>query len=450
MRRILPFLIVAVGLLALAVAVLPINRPLTDPPQPMDTRLGLDLRGGLRGEYQVIATDDQQVTPEILETTRSIIEQRVNATGLSEPIVQTQGANRISVEIPGVENVDQVRDLIGSTGRLDFVPVPAEFSPSVVDGAPLPAGMDAAPLFSGDEIAVAQPGYGQTGQPEVQFTLKETGTRLFAEFTTQAAPTRQRFAIVLDGSVVSAPGVRTAIPNGQAVIEGNFTVAEMNNLVTVLKYGALPLEINEVGFSQVSATLGQSFLEQSLVAGAIGLGLVCLFMLLHYRLPGAVAIIALIYYGIVMLAVFRFIPVTLTLAGVAAAVLSIGMAVDANVLIFERTKEELRAGKTVSSAVEAGFNRAWTSIFDANVSSLITGAILYYFGSPIIKGFALVLILGVIVSMFTALTLSRQILRWVVRQSWARRAAFFGVREDEFTIAAPPMRGRSREAGARV
>jgi len=202
MRRILPFLIVAVGLLALAVAVLPINRPLTDPPQPMDTRLGLDLRGGLRGEYQVIATDDQQVTPEILETTRSIIEQRVNATGLSEPIVQTQGANRISVEIPGVENVDQVRDLIGSTGRLDFVPVPAEFSPSVVDGAPLPAGMDASPLFSGDEIAVAQPGYGQTGQPEVQFTLKETGARLFDEYTTQAFPTRERFAIVPAGTVV--------------------------------------------------------------------------------------------------------------------------------------------------------------------------------------------------------------------------------------------------------
>jgi len=448
MRRILPFLIVAVGLLALAVAVLPIDRPFSDPPRPMETRLGLDLRGGLRGEYQVIATDAQEVTPEILETTRSIIEKRVNATGLSEPIVQTQGANRISVEIPGVENVDDVRDLIGSTGRLDFVPVPAQFDQTVIDGIPLPAGMDVTPLFSGDEISVAQPSYGETGQPEVQFTLKDTGARLFEEYT--RANIGRRFAIVLDEIVVSAPVVQSAIPGGQAVISGNFTVAEMNNLVTVLKYGALPLEINEVGFSQVSATLGQSFLEQSLVAGAIGLGLVCLFMLLHYRLPGAVAIVALIYYGIVMLALFRFIPVTLTLAGVAAAVLSIGMAVDANVLIFERTKEELRAGKTVSSAVEAGFNRAWTSIFDANVSSLITGAILYYFGSPIIKGFALVLILGVIVSMFTALTLSRAILRWVVRQSWARRAAFFGVRDDEFTIAAPPVRGRSREAGARV
>jgi len=449
MRRILPFLIVAVGLLALAVAVLPINRPFIDPPQPMDTRLGLDLRGGLRGEYQVIATDDQQVTLEILEKTRSIIEQRVNATGLSEPIVQTQGANRISVEIPGVENVDEVRDLIGATGRLDFVPVPTEFTQnqSVVEGAPLPAGMDATPLFSGDEIAVAQPAYGEKG-PEVQFTLKDTGARLFEEYT--RANVGQQFAIVLDEIVVSAPRVNEVISGGRARINGDFTVGEMNNLVTVLKYGALPLEINEVGFSQISATLGQSFLEQSLVAGAIGLGLVCLFMLLHYRLPGAVAILALIYYGIVMLALFRFIPVTLTLAGVAAAVLSIGMAVDANVLIFERTKEELRAGKTVSSAVEAGFNRAWTSIFDANVSSLITGAILYYFGSPIIKGFALVLILGVIVSMFTALTLSRAILRWVVRQSWARRAAFFGVRDDEFTIAAPPMRGRSREAGARV
>ena len=448
MRRILPFLIVAVGLLALAFAVLPIDRPFSDPPRAMDTRLGLDLRGGLRGEYQVIATDDQPVTAEILATTRSIIEQRVNSTGLSEPIVQTQGTNRISVEIPGVENVDQVRDLIGSTGRLDFVPVPADFSQSVTDGAPLPAGMDATPLFSGDEISVAQPAFSELGAPEVQFTLQENGARLFEDYT--RANVGQRFAIVLDEVVVSAPVVETAIPGGQARISGNFTVEEMNNLVTVLKYGALPLEINEVGFSQVSATLGQSFLEQSLVAGAIGLALVCLFMLLHYRLPGAVAIVALIYYGIVMLALFRFIPVTLTLAGVAAAVLSIGMAVDANVLIFERTKEELRAGKTVSSAVEAGFNRAWTSIFDANVSSLITGAILYYFGSPIIKGFALVLILGVIVSMFTALTLSREILRWVVRQPWSRRAVFFGVREDEFTIAAPPLRGRSREAGARV
>ncbi|MBA3626624.1 MAG: protein translocase subunit SecD [Chloroflexi bacterium] len=450
MRRILPFLIVAVGLLALAVAVLPINRPLTDPPQPMDTRLGLDLRGGLRGEYQVIATDDQQVTPEILETTRSIIEQRVNATGLSEPIVQTQGSNRISVEIPGVENVDEVRDLIGSTGRLDFVPVPTAFrdNNSVVEGAPLPAGMDATPLFSGPEIAAAQPGFSELGAPQVEFTLKETGARLFGEYT--RANVGQRFAIVLDEIVVSAPVINEPIPNGQGSISGSFTVSEMNNLVTVLKYGALPLEINEVGFSQVSATLGQSFLEQSLVAGAIGLGLVCLFMLLHYRLPGAVAIVALTYYGIVMLALFRFIPVTLTLAGVAAAVLSIGMAVDANVLIFERTKEELRAGKTVSAAVEAGFNRAWTSIFDANISSLITGAILYYFGSPIIKGFALVLILGVIVSMFTALTLSREILRWVVRQRWSKRAALFGVREDEFTIAAAPVRGRSREAGVRV
>ncbi|MDQ3448906.1 MAG: hypothetical protein M3432_06995 [Chloroflexota bacterium] len=256
MRRILPFLIVAVGLLALAFAALPINRPFSDPPRPMDTRLGLDLRGGLRGEYQVIATDDQQVTPEILETTRSIIEQRVNATGLSEPIVQTQGTNRISVEIPGVENVDQVRDLIGSTGRLDFVPVPTAFrdNNSVVDGAPLPAGMDATPLFSGPEIAAAQPGFSQLGEPQVEFTLKETGARLFGEYT--RANVGQRFAIVLDEIVVSAPFINEPIPNGQGSISGSFTVGEMNNLVTVLKYGALPLEINEVGFSQVSATLG--------------------------------------------------------------------------------------------------------------------------------------------------------------------------------------------------
>ncbi|MBA2570900.1 MAG: protein translocase subunit SecD, partial [Chloroflexi bacterium] len=406
------------------------------------------LQGGLRGEYQVVATDQQAVTAEIMATTRTIIEQRVNATGVSEPIVQTQGSDRISVEIPGVENVEEVRDLIGSTGRLDFVIVPVEFDQQVLDGAPLPGGMDPSPLFSGDQISVAQPTFDRFGQPAVSFELKPEGTTLFADFTAQNVG--RRFAIVLDGIVVSAPVVQDSIPNGRSIISGNFTVGEMNNLVTVLKFGALPLEIREVGFSRISATLGQSFLEQSLLAGAIGIGLVFLFMLLHYRLPGIVACIALLFYALIVYAVFRLIPVTLTLAGVAAFVLSVGMAVDANILIFERTKEELRAGKTVGSAIEAGFNRAWNSIIDSNVSSLITAAILYYFGSSTIRGFALVLIIGVLTSMFTAITLSREMLRWIVRQPWARHANLYGLRDDEFTIATPQARGRSREAGARV
>jgi len=220
-------------------------------------------------------------------------------------------------------------------------------------------------------------------------------------------------------------------------------------VVAVLRYGALPLDVREVQIAQISPSLGLDFLRQSVFAGIVGIGLVFLFMLLHYRLPGVIACVALIYYGIVVLAIFRLVPVTLTLAGVAAFVLSVGMAVDANILIFERTKEELRAGKTLYAAVEAGFNRAWNSIFDSNVSSVITAAILFYFGSSVIRGFALVLIIGVLISMFTAITLSREMLRWVIRQRWARRASFFGVNDDEFTIAVVPS-ARSREARARV
>jgi protein-export membrane protein SecD len=173
-------------------------------------------------------------------------------------------------------------------------------------------------------------------------------------------------------------------------------------------------------------------------------------MLLHYRLPGVIACVALIYYALVVFALFRLIPVTLTLAGVAAFVLSVGMAVDANILIFERTKEELRAGKTLVSAIEAGFNRAWNSIFDSNMSSIITASILFYFGSATIRGFALVLIIGVLLSMFTAVTLSRQMLRLVVHQPWARKAAYYGVNEDEFTVATPTSRREARQASARV
>src|SRR5918999_1488893 len=432
MRRILPFVIVALGLAALAVDFVPgIERPFGGG-EFIETRLGLDLQGGLRGEYQARPTSGQAVTPDILETVRTIIERRVNATGVAEPLVQTQTPDRITVEIPGVTNEQQVRELIGSTGRLDFVPIPQERDTEVIQGQPIPSGMPV--LFSGDQISVAAPGVDQTGQRAVSFELEPDGARLFDE--NAAAHQGERFAIVLDGIVQSAPTINERAYGGRGQITGGFTVAEMNNLVTILKFGALPLAIDEVGFNRISATLGQTFLEQSVVAGVIGIGLVFLFMLLHYRLPGAVACIALLYYALVVYAIFRLIPVTLTLAGVAAFVLSVGMAVDANILIFERTKEELRAGKTLVAAIEAGFNRAWNSIFDSNMSSIITAGILFYFGSATIRGFALVLVIGVLASMFPAITLSRMMLRWVVRQPWARHAYLYGVADEEFTVAA--------------
>jgi preprotein translocase subunit SecD len=444
MRALLPIFIVLVGLAALAINILGnVPRPFGE--GVIDTRLGLDLQGGLRGEYRAIGTADSPVTGEALVDIRTIIENRINQYGVAEPIVQTQGRDRIIVELPGVQNEGQVRQLIGRTGRLEFMGVPSGVT-GVQQGVAAPPGLTL--IFGGEEVKEARPGFDQTSRPAVDIELEAVGARLFDEYAAQHVG--QQIAIVLDGIVQSAPTINETRFGGNVQIRGQFTPAEVSSLVTVLRYGALPLELEEVSISRISPTLGLNFLQQSVLAGAIGIALVFIFMLLHYRLPGLIACIALIYYALVVFAIFRLIPVTLTLAGVAAFVLSVGMAVDANILIFERTKEELRAGKTLFSAIEAGFNRAWNSIFDSNVSSIITAGILFYFGSPVIRGFALVLIIGVLVSMFTAITLSRELLRFVVRQRWARHASLFGVNEEEFTVAAPRTRGRPSEADAGV
>ncbi|HEU4672512.1 MAG TPA: protein translocase subunit SecD, partial [Candidatus Limnocylindrales bacterium] len=262
-----------------------------------------------------------------------------------------------------------------------------------------------------------------------------------------------QFAIVLDNNIISAPVIQSPITGGQGQITGGtlgFTSQDANNLITVLRYGSLPFPITLLSSEQISATLGDAFLRQSLIAAFIGIGLVLAFMILHYRLPGLIASGALLYYAVVVLAIFRLIPVTLTLAGIAGFVLSVGMAVDANILIFERTKEELRLGKSLPLAVEAGFNRAWNSILDSNVSSLITAFILYWFGSSVIRGFALVLIIGVLVSMFTAITVTRTVLRFFVRRESVRKAWLFGVSDAEF-VARPSLRpGLRGQARGRV
>ena len=260
-------------------------------------------------------------------------------------------------------------------------------------------------------------------------------------------------AIVLDGNVVPAPVIQSAITGGSGIItggSGGFSVTEMNNLITVLQYGSLPFPLQEVGFQDIGATLAGFSLDRILVAGLIAILLVFLFMLVYYRLPGLVACVALIYYAIVVLAMFRLIPVTLTLAGIAGFVLSVGMAVDANVLIFERMKEELRYGKSLPAAMEAGFNRAWNSILDSNVSSLITATILYLFGSSTIKGFALVLIIGVLLSMFTAITVTRTMLRFIVPKEWARQPGLYGLTEEEFAGARGGRPGLRAEARTRA
>jgi preprotein translocase subunit SecD len=454
MRKTGPILIAVIGILALLVDFYPgLRLPSLggEGMRRVETKLGLDLEGGLRVEYQALPAEGKNPDPAALGVIRDIVERRVNGIGVSEPVVTTQGTDRIVVEMPGTTDRQAVEALVGQTGRLDFVPIPENEQPptegQILDLTSHPV------LFSGIEVKSATIGtHPTTGGRTVNFVLKEVGTRLFAEHT--AAHIGDYFAITLDSRVISAPSIRDAIPNGQVVIEaggaGGFSLREATDLVTVLQYGALPFPIAQVSAEQISATLGTEFLHQSLLAGLIGILLVLLFMLVHYRLPGAIAGFALIYYTLVVLAIFRLVPVTLTLAGIAGFVLSVGMAVDANILIFERTKEELRLGKSLPAAIEAGFSRAWNSILDSNVSSLITATILFLFGSSVIKGFALVLIIGVLVSMFSAITVTRTILRTVVQRNWARRAALYGVEDSEF-VARPTGRAALRgEARGRV
>ncbi len=450
MRRAGPILIVLIGVFALLVVFFP-NLKLPDLSAPdgawrtIETKLGLDLEGGLRVEYQALPKDGVNPTPEAMGVIKDIVERRVNTTGVSEPVVVVQGSDRVVIELPGITDVDNVRRLVGQTGQLDFVPLGTT---QMAEGQAINL-EEFPPLFGGDQLESAAVGQDQTTSGlTVNFVLKnngpDSGAQLFSTYT--AGHIGEYFAIVLDGTVISAPVIRNAIPNGQVEISSGsaagFPPQEANSLVTILKFGSLPFPIKELSSEQISATLGEQFLNQSLLAGAIGIALVILFMLLYYRLPGLIAAFALVYYTIVVLAIFRLIPVTLTLAGIAGFVLSVGMAVDANILIFERMKEELRVGKSLPAAVEAGFNRAWNSILDSNVSSLITATILYALGSSVIRGFALVLIIGVLTSMFSAIVVTRSIMRVVVRQDWARKARLFGLRDEEFVAVTAPRQTR--------
>ncbi|HJW22904.1 MAG TPA: protein translocase subunit SecD [Candidatus Limnocylindrales bacterium] len=460
MRRTGLFLIAVIGVLAFVLDFVPLTIP--DPTgetagRVIETKLGLDLKGGLRVEYRVDPSGGKAPSLSDVNVVKEIIARRVNATGVSEPVVVTSGTDRIVVEVPGISDTAAIRKLVGTTGQLQFVPLPeADYGTSsnpgpqrAVEGQPLPT-TTVTPLFSGTEVSSANVGANQTGQRTVNFVLKENGKNLFATYTTNHVG--DFFAIVLDGTVISAPTIKEPIPGGTVQIDagstvGGFSIKDAQNLVNVLRFGSLPFPVEELSSDTIDPTLGAQFLAKSLLAGGIAVGLVMLFMILHYRLPGVIASFALAYYTLVVLAIFRFIPVVLTLAGIAGFVLSVGMAVDANILIFERTKEELRAGKSLPQAIEAGFNRAWNSILDSNVSSLITASILYLFGSSTIQGFALVLIIGVLTSMFTAITVTRTVLRIVVAQRWAGRARLYGVSDAEFTarpVGRRALRGEAR------
>ena len=432
-RRIAPWVILVTLLLAIYIDLPRSWLPAGAPGSDLRTVLGLDLQGGIRVTLAVQPQPGEEVSDQQLATARDIIERRVGGIGVSEPQVRTEiagdGTRRIVVEVPGVSDEDQVRDLVGSTGQLQFLDPRGQTLTDEQDVRSLIANGTIRVLFDGGSIDAnsVAPSSG-TGELGVQFVLTGAAADTWCQFTT--ANVSRQGPIALDGIVYTVPTIQRPICGGQTVITvgaGEGAQTEQTNLYNTLRFGALPVSLQEQGVDNVAPTLGADFLAQALVAGGIGLLLVLVFMIAFYRLPGVVASLALVFYTLVVYAIFRLIGVTLTLAGVAAFILSIGMAVDANILIFERMKEEIRAGKTLVPAIEAGFNRAWSSILDSNVSSILVAAWLYWQGTNVVRGFALVLIIGVLVSMFSAIVLTRTALRYIVRTDWGRRLELYHV-----------------------
>lgn len=443
-------------------------------------KLGLDLQGGSHLVYQAKLGDLPEADrPESLRGVKDTIERRVNSFGVSEPQVLPQGEDKIIVELPGIKDVNEAIEQIGQTPFLEFRTQSTETPEAQIDEEgnvvydPLSGwqstGLTGSQLKQATvDVPQGTTGAALTGQIAVRLDFNDEGKQLFSDIT--SANVGKPLAIFLDGSLLSAPTVNTAITNGTAIITGNFTLQSAKDLALRLNSGALPVPIELVSQQTIGATLGQESIQKSLIAGILGLLAVALFMILYYRLPGLLSVLALSIYILVSVAVFKigisfsavilvglfFVlgittsawfgllallsyvglmlaggvqPVTLTLAGIAGFILSIGMAVDANILIFERMKEELRAGKGFQAALKDGFERAWSSIWDSNVSSLITVVILYAFGTPSIKGFAVTLGIGIIISMFTAVSVTKTFMKAISLIKPLRAYWLYGVRK---------------------
>lgn len=452
--------------------------------RPVFTHLGLDLVGGVQALLQADVADPTTINSSDMAVAQTIVENRVNGLGVNEAVVQRAGGNRIVVEIPGISNPDEAIATIKTTGLLEFVdmtslsqpeaqalvgktiktdwttggtgtttpstPSAATAVPTIVPTSPVtstatvtstktttgtattaPSGPIWHTIMTGADLkTVSVTTAGTIATYEVSFSLSSTGAKTFGDFT--SAHVGQILAIVLDKKVISTPSINQAITDGKGVITGGFTQDSANALAVQLRSGSLPIPLKVVETNTVGPTLGEDSLRRSLIAGGIGLGIVMLFMALYYRLPGVVADLALITYAVLAYAIFRLVPITLTLPGIAGFVLSIGMAVDANILIFERLKEELRAGRLLRPAIDLGWSRAWPSIRDSNISTLLTCLVLFVFGSTfgasIVKGFSLTLAIGVGASLFTAIIVTRTFLHTVLDNiKFTEHHRWFGV-----------------------
>ncbi|RKD34654.1 protein translocase subunit SecD [Thermohalobacter berrensis] len=385
-------------------------------PVQEEMKLGLDLKGGVFVllEAQTDATGDELARK--MEQAKAVIRQRVDGLGVAEPNIVIEGNKRIRVELPGVKNAQEAIDIIGKTAQLQFI----DYEGNVV--------------VTGKNVKKSEVTYSPDGTgrevPVVALEFDKEGTEKFAQATSKLAQKTNDIEkiiyIVLDEEIISNPAVTEPITNGQAIITGGFTVEEASKLATLIRAGALPVEMKEVQTSVIGPTLGLASLDKSVNAAKIGLLLIFIFMIIYYRIPGLIADIALIIYILLVLGTMTYLDATLTLPGIAGLILSIGMAVDANVVIFERIKEEIRNGKTLRSAVDSGFKRALRTVIDANVTTFIAGLVLFQFGTGPIKGFAVTLLIGLAASMLTAVFITKFLLKLVVKMNITRNTKLYG------------------------
>ncbi|MDD3925128.1 MAG: protein translocase subunit SecD [bacterium] len=390
---------------------------------------GLDLKGGTRLVLQLKDTEKVKVNANVVRDVKEIMRNRVDGLGIAEPLLQVKGDRELIVELPGVKDARKAADMLQTLAVMEFRHIPAEWKIKMQrhiddsgrevykfmeDGkeVPMEKVLEACPLvISGGNLQPKQISaiFDQNGEPSVSFALDAEGTQKFRDFTTRNVG--EILAIVLDKRIISAPNINTPITEGRGEISGGFKdLKEAQNLAVLLKGGSLPVPVEIVENRTVGPTLGQESVTKGKLAGIIGLAAVLLFMAIYYRLPGVMANIALTVYAMVLLAIMAGLHATLTLPGIAGIILSVGMAVDGNVIIFERIREELRTGKTIRSAIDAGFRRAFSAIFDGNLTTLISAVVLFIWGTGPIKGFAVTLGIGTVLCLFTAIVLTRYLM----------------------------------------
>ena len=375
-------------------------------PVALSIRQGLDLQGGTHVVLQAVDTPDAKVDDDALNRVVKIIERRVNELGLTEPTIQRQGKDRIIVELPGVKDPDKAIAMLGRTALLEFKDVTGKT------------------VLTGKDLKNSKAHVGQNNQAVVGLEFSDDGAKKFATLTAQNIG--KPISILLDGEILTSPVVQEVITGGNAQISGSRNLEEAEHLAILLRSGSLPVKVEVMETRTVGPTLGQDSKDMSVKAFAIGTVGVFLFMLFFYRVAGFVANVALILYIMMMLLTMKYLDATLTLPGIAGIILSIGMAVDANVLIFERFKEEILKGKTTRSAMDVGFSKAFSTILDSNVTTTIAAVVLFYLGTGPIKGFAVTLALGNVISMFTAVTVTRELLKFLISSKALKNPAFFG------------------------